>query len=68
MAMRCVICGRALAKAAALKGGLPVGPTCALKVGLVQRAEASRQSVLNFEPPTVGQEARPVDTVTIPLF
>lgn len=33
--MRCCICNRPLARAAALKGGLPVGPVCAASAGLV---------------------------------
>lgn len=35
-AMRCAVCRRPITKAAALRKGLPVGPTCAINVGLIQ--------------------------------
>lgn len=66
--MRCAACGRALMRAAALRAGQPIGRTCALKAGLIKRTVTERQTALNFDPPTPGQEARQVDTATIPLF
>lgn len=66
--MRCAACGRALKRAAALRAGQPIGRTCALKAGLIKRTVTERQAALNFDPPTPGQEARQVDTATIPLF
>lgn len=49
--MRCAICRRPLIKAAALKGGLPVGRTCAVSAGLVQiKPKVSAQSSLDFAP------------------
>lgn len=71
--MRCAACGRALMRAAALRAGQPIVRTCALKAGLIkrtvtERTVTERQAALNFNPPTPGQEARQVDTATIPLF
>jgi len=34
--MRCAMCGRRLARAAALVQGQPVGPACAVSAGLVE--------------------------------
>lgn len=33
--MKCVICNRPMARAAALQGGYPVGPVCAAAAGLI---------------------------------
>lgn len=34
--IRCALCGRALARAAALMRGQPVGPSCAVEAGLIE--------------------------------
>lgn len=36
--MRCALCGRRMADAAVLIGALPVGPKCAVRAGLLDRA------------------------------
>jgi len=33
--MKCAICNRPMARAAALQGGYPVGPVCAASAGLI---------------------------------
>jgi hypothetical protein len=43
--MKCVICNRPMARAAALQGGYPVGPVCAAAAGLIPaRGAASAAS------------------------
>lgn len=55
MTLRCVICGRSLLKAAAWKPAAegatphpagPVGPTCAVKAGLIERTLFSQRRVV----------------------
>ncbi len=58
-AMRCCLCGRALAAAAVLIGALPVGPTCARKAGLVPLARRNAGSVRLFNGPPAGRRADP---------
>lgn len=53
--MVCAICHRPMLKAAALQGGYPVGPVCAVAVGLV-------------DPKTPRADGVTRDTKTIDLF
>lgn len=46
--MRCAVCGRMLMRAAALKGGQPVGRTCAINKGLLQVRARSTQGELDL--------------------
>lgn len=49
--MRCAVCHRPLARAAALLKGLPVGPVCAVSAGLVAKPGSARaQGQLDFTP------------------
>lgn len=58
--MRCAICRRALSRAAALKGGQPVGRTCAINAGLLQVRARSSQTELDLAP------VAPVSTGRVP--
>lgn len=65
--MRCCICGRPLARAAALKGGLPVGPVCAASAGLVAPRGAKAkgpQRELDLAPAPAVER----DSLTIDMF
>ena len=59
MSLRCVLCGRPLLKAAAWKPAAtgatphppgPVGPTCALKAGLIERSLFTRRRAVAIKP------------------
>ena len=64
-AMRCCLCGRALASAAVLIGVLPVGPTCARKAGLMPLARRNAGAVRLFSGRLAGRRA---DPRTLDLF
>lgn len=36
--MKCAFCNRPMAQAAVMIGAMPIGPTCARKAGLLERA------------------------------
>lgn len=64
--MRCAVCRRSIAKAAALKDGLPVGPTCAMRIGLVQSHK--RQLALDLVAPSAAPAHIPdTDTMALPF-
>ena len=64
--MRCAVCRRAITKAAALKGGQPVGAKCAIKAGLVQKA--NRQMALDLAPAAAALAHIPdTDTMALPF-
>lgn len=53
--MQCAVCKRPMAKAAALLGGLPVGPVCAEKNGLFPFSNR----------PAVGKRAKAPDPTAV---
>ena len=65
--MKCAVCHRPLAKAAALLKGQPVGPVCAVAKGLVHPRAAS-PSTGDLFAPTPGRIEPVRDIYTIDLF
>ena len=43
--IRCAVCGRPLARAAALMRGMPVGPICAVASGLAEARGVASQAI-----------------------
>lgn len=66
--MRCAICRRALSRAAALKGGQPVGRTCAINAGLLQVRARSAQAELDLAPVAPVSTGRAPCADTLQLF
>ena len=65
--MKCAVCHRPLARAAALLKGQPVGPVCAVAKGLVNpRSAASRTGDLFAVPVAHVEPVR--DVYTLDLF
>lgn len=65
--MKCAVCHRPLARAAALLKGQPVGPVCAAAKGLVNaRTAASATGDLFAAPAAHAEPAR--DIYTLDLF
>jgi hypothetical protein len=64
--MHCMLCGRPLTAPAVLLGNNPVGPKCAARAGLLERARRAgpRGHVRLYQGPRV---VRP-DPVTLDLF
>ena len=60
--MRCVLCGRTT-KPAVMLGTHAVGPRCAKKAGLIERARRGQGQVRLFNAPR-----RPADPKTLDLF
>ena len=61
--MRCVLCGRPTKPAVMLADKHPVGPKCAKKAGLIERARRGQGQVRLFNAPR-----RPADPKTLDLF
>lgn len=55
-------------RAAALRKGLPVGRTCAIKQGLIEVRAASLQTELDLVAPVAQPEAAVRDTLTVEMF
>lgn len=66
--MQCAVCRRPLLRAAALRKGLPVGRTCAIKQGLVEVRSASLQGELDLVVSSGQTEAVVRDTLTVEMF
>lgn len=66
--MKCVICNRSMARAAALQGGYPVGPVCAAAAGLIPARGAA--SVASGKPAAGGAADVGLfrDPLTLDLF
>lgn len=60
--MRCILCGR-LTRPAVMLADKPVGPKCAAKAGLLERARRGQGQVRLFNAPR-----RPADPKTLDLF
>ena len=63
--MRCAFCNRSMQAAAVFVGAMPIGPTCARKAGLLERAR-KKSGVLRMARPSIG--ARCADPETLDLF
>lgn len=63
--MRCAFCNRPMQAAAVFVGALPIGPTCARKAGLLERAR-KKSGVLRLARPIAV--ARRPDPETLDLF
>ena len=63
--MKCAFCSRPMLAAAVMVGPLPIGPTCARKAGLLERAR-KKSGVLRLAKPSAGPR-RP-DPQTLDLF
>ncbi len=66
--MKCVVCRRPLMRAAALRKGLPVWRTCAIKQGLIEVRAASLQTELDLVVTGTQPEAIVRDTLTVEMF
>lgn len=66
--MKCAICNRPMARAAALKGGYPVGPVCAAAAGLLPGRGAA--SAAGGKPAAGGGDHGDLfrDPLTLDLF
>ena len=63
--MNCAFCNRPMLAAAVYVGALPIGPTCARKAGLLERAR-KKSGVLRLARTSIG--ARRPDPETLDLF
>lgn len=65
--MRCVMCGRALVNASVFVAGRPVGPVCAKRAGLVERAPSKQSAALRIGRVRL-HAVRREDAATLDLF
>lgn len=63
--MKCAFCNRPMQAAAVFVGAMPIGPTCARKAGLLERAR-KKSGVLRLAKPSAG--LRRPDPQTMDLF
>ena len=63
--MNCAFCNRPMQAAAVMVGPLPIGPTCARKAGLLERAR-KKSGVLRLAKPSTS--LRRPDPQTLDLF